>query len=80
MSQGKKNKSSSQEKKSLHIEWGVRLVHIETGKSTKNLMASYLHNNGKGQESFYQLFVLQSKAGTALAAAPTNFYVAGDMA
>ena len=55
-------------------------MHIETGKSTKNLMASYLHNNGKGQESFYQLFVLQSKAGTALAAAPTNFYVAGDMA
>ena len=33
------------------------LLHIErAGKSTKNLMASYLHNNGKGQE-FYQLFV-----------------------
>ena len=78
MSQGK-NRSSSQEKKVYILSRGVRLVHIETGKSTKNLMASYLHNNGKGQESFYQLFVLQSKAGTALAA-PTNFYVAGDMA
>ena len=54
-------------------------MHIETGKSTKNLMASYLHNNGAKARRVSTNFLYFRAKGTGKAA-PTNFYVAGDMA